>query len=51
MIGQCLSFVIPHVFSILQCQQFALKAYSTYTPGPFDLKLGRKHRDDLKGDL
>ena len=25
----------------------ALKAYSSYTPGPIDLILGRKHRDDL----
>ena len=25
----------------------ALKAYSSYTPGPIDLILGRKHRGDL----
>ena len=25
----------------------ALKAYSSYTPGPLDSKLGRKHRGDL----
>ena len=25
----------------------ALKAYSSYTPGPIDLMLGRKHRGDL----
>ena len=25
----------------------ALKAYSSYTPGPFDLILGRKHQGDL----
>ena len=32
--------------SVVWHQQFALKAYS-YTPGPIDSKLGRKHRDDL----
>ena len=25
----------------------ALKDYSSYVPGPFDSKLGRKHRGDL----
>ena len=25
----------------------ALKAYSSYTPGPIDLILGRKHQGDL----
>ena len=25
----------------------ALKAYSSYIPGPFDSKLGRKHQGDL----
>ena len=25
----------------------ALKAYSSYTPGPIDSILGRKHQDDL----
>ena len=33
--------------SLVQHQQFALKAYSSYTPGPVDSKLGKKHRDDL----
>ena len=32
---------------IVRHQQFALKAYSSYTPGPLDSKLGRKHRVDL----
>ena len=29
------------------CQQFALKTYSSYTPGPIDFTLCRKHRGDL----
>ena len=31
----------------LSASTIALKAYSSYTPGPFDLILGRKHRGDL----
>ena len=33
--------------SVVRRQQFALKAYSSYTPRPFDSKLGRKHWGDL----
>ena len=40
MIGHCPSYV-------MQCQQLALIAYSSYTPGPVDLKLGKKHWGDL----
>ena len=32
---------------VMQGQQFALKAYSSYTPGTVVSKLGRKHRGDL----
>ena len=39
--GQSMS-VVRRVASTI-----ALKAYSTYTPGPVDSILGRKHRDDL----
>ena len=39
--------VVPRASSVVRCQQFALKAYSSYTPGPIDSKLGRKHRRDL----
>ena len=35
--------------SVVRCaaSTIALKAYSSYTPGPIDLILGRKHRGDL----
>ena len=33
--------------SVVRRQQLVLKAYSSYTPGPIDLILGRKHRGDL----
>ena len=33
--------------SAVRRQQLALKAYSSYTPGPIDLKLCRKHLGDL----
>ena len=37
--------------SVIRCAScvstIALKAYSSYTPGPIDLILGRKHRSDL----
>ena len=35
--------------SIVRCvaSTIALKAYSSYTPGPIDSILGRKHRGDL----
>ena len=39
--GQSMS-VVRRVASTI-----ALKAYSSYTPGPIDLILGRKHRGDL----
>ena len=39
--GQSMS-VIPRAASAI-----ALKAYSSYTPGPIDLILSRKHRGDL----
>ena len=35
----------------VRLQQFAFKAYSSYTPGPIDSRLGRKHRGDLRGWL
>ena len=34
--------VVPHAASTI-----ALKAYSSYTPRPINLILGRKHRGDL----
>ena len=34
--------VVRHAASTI-----ALKAYSSYTPGPIDLILGRKHQGDL----
>ena len=33
--------------SVIRRASIALKAYSSYTPGPIDLILGRKHRGDL----
>ena len=39
--GQSMS-VVPRAVSTV-----ALKAYSSYTPGPIDWILGRKHRGDL----
>ena len=36
------SFIIRRAASTI-----ALKAYSSYTPGPIDLILGRKHQGDL----
>ena len=32
---------------VVRRQQLALKAYFSYTPGPVDWKLGRKHWGDL----
>ena len=46
-IGHCPSSRMCDVSSIMLRQQFALKAYSSYTHGPIDSKLGRKHRGDL----
>ena len=40
--GQSMSCVMRRALSTI-----ALKAYSSYTPGPIDLILGRKHRGDL----
>ena len=37
-------FVILCASSFVWYQQCALKAYFSYTPGPIDSKLGRKHR-------
>ena len=41
-VSQCPSLVVRHVASTI-----ALKAYSSYTPGPIDSILGRKHQGDL----
>ena len=41
-VSQCPSCVVRRAASTI-----ALKAYSSYTPGPIDLILGRKHRGDL----
>ena len=41
-VSQCQSALVPRAASTT-----ALKAYSSYTPGPIDLILGRKHRGDL----
>ena len=38
----CASYVVRRVASTID-----LKAYSSYTPGPIDLVLGRKHRGDF----
>ena len=41
--GQSMSVVRP-----ASCgSTIALKAYSSYTPGPVDLILGRKHQGDM----
>ena len=40
MIGQC-------PLSILGHYEVALNTYASYTPGPVDSKLGRKHQGDL----
>ena len=40
--GQSMSVVRREALTI------ALKAYSSYTPGPFDSILGRKHWGDLQ---
>ena len=47
--GQLVSSVKRHVSSALHraASTIALKAYSSYTPGPIDSKLGRKHRGVL----
>ena len=37
----------PSCFFRRAASAIALKAYSSYTPGPIDLILGRKHRGDL----
>ena len=34
--------------SIMQLQQFALEAYSSYIPGSIDTTLGRKNGSDLQ---
>ena len=41
-VSQCLSCVVRRAASTI-----ALKAYSSYTPGPIDSILGRKHQGDL----
>ena len=33
---------------VVRRQQFAFKGYSSYTPGPIDSKLGRKHQVTCK---
>ena len=33
--------VVPRASSLVRCQQFALKAYSSYTTGAVDSKLAR----------
>ena len=43
MVSQC-----PSSFVHLAASTIALKAYSSYTPGPIDLILGRKHWGDSK---
>ena len=44
-----LSSVVRRPSSVVRraASTIALKAYSSYTPGPIDLILGRKHRGDL----
>ena len=37
----------PSLVVRLAASTIALKAYSSYTPGPIDSILGRKHRGDL----
>ena len=46
--GQSMS-VVHRSLSVVRraASTIALKAYSSYTPGPIDLILGRKHRGDL----
>ena len=46
--GQSMS-VVRHASSVVHyaLSTIALKAYSSYTPGPIDSILGRKHRGDL----
>ena len=46
--GQSMS-VVRRPSSVVRraASTIALKAYSSYTPGPIDLILGRKHRGDL----
>ena len=46
--GQSMS-VVRRLSCVLRraASTIALKAYSSYTPGPIDLILGRKHRGDL----
>ena len=43
------SSVVRRASSVVRraASTIALKAYSSYTPGPIDLILGRKHRGDL----
>ena len=43
------SFVVRRASSVVRraASTIALKAYSSYTPGPIDLILGRKHQGDL----
>ena len=51
MVSYCdqLMFVVHRVSFVmhLEVSTIALKAYFSYTPGPIDLILGRKHRGDL----
>ena len=46
--GQSMS-VVHRASSVVRraASTIALKAYSSYTPGPIDLIRGRKHRGDL----
>ena len=48
-IGQCPSSVVRRASSVDRraASIIALKAFSSYTPGPTDSKLGRKYRGDL----
>ena len=46
--GQSMSVVhCPSCVVHRAASTIALKAYSSYTPGPIDLILGRKHQGDL----
>ena len=45
------SSVIRHARSVERCQQFALKACSSYIPGPIDSKPGGKHQGELRSKI
>ena len=49
MVSQCPLCVVRRASSVVcrAVSTIALKAYSSYTPGPVDLIPGRKHRGDL----